>query len=175
MAAGDPALSGAGGRGRWAALAGLWLVYAAFGAMTASLAPVLPEVRAALGAGDAQMGAILGAWPLVYMLAAIPCGILLDRIGPRRGLFLASLVVALSGVLRFLAQTPAEMLAAVAVFGLGGPLISVGAPKLIASVFEGPSRGTAMGLYITGPSVGGIAALALTNDVLAPLVGDGGG
>lgn len=118
------------------------------------------------------MGAILGAWPLVYVLAAIPCGLFLDKIGLRVGLFTATLVIALSAILRSLADTPIEMLLAVAVFGIGGPLISVGAPKLIASTFTGKDRGLAMGLYVTGPSVGAIATLSLTNDVLLPMMGD---
>lgn len=160
------------GAARWIALAGLWLVYAAFGAMTAGLAPLLPEIRADFGAGNTMMGAILGAWPLTYIVAAIPCGLLLDRLGVRSGIFIATLIIALSGILRALAGSPAELLVAVAVFGFGGPLISVGAPKMIASLFEGPSRGMAMGIYITGPSVGAIAVLSATHDWLLPLVGD---
>ena len=55
------------------------------------------------------------------------------------------------------------------VFGLGGPLVSIGAPKVIALWFEGKERGFAMGLYITGMALGSIAALALTNAVMMPL------
>ena len=43
---------------------------------------------------------------------------------------------------------------AVAVFGLGGPFISIGAPKLISAWFGPRERGTAMGLYMTAPSIG---------------------
>ncbi|WP_407495697.1 CynX/NimT family MFS transporter [Pseudooceanicola sp. MF1-13] len=157
---------------RWFALAGVWLVYALFGMMTASVAPLLPEIRANLGAGNGQMGAILGAWPLTYVAAAIPCGILLDRVGPRIGLLAATVVIALSGLLRSVADGPTMMLLAVGVFGLGGPLISVGAPKLIASLFTGADRGMAMGIYVTGPSLGAIIMLSTANEVLVPLVGN---
>lgn len=159
-------------RRRWFALAGVWLVYALFGMMTASVAPLLPEIRAELGAGNGQMGAILGAWPLTYVAAAIPCGILLDRVGPRIGLLAATVVIAISGLLRSVADGPTMMLLAVGVFGLGGPLISVGAPKLIASLFSGADRGMAMGIYVTGPSLGAIIMLSTANDVLVPLMGD---
>lgn len=157
---------------RWFALVGLWLVYATFGATAASLAPLLSEIRSDLATGNAFMGMILGAWPLVYVVAAIPCGYFLDKFGPRAGLFSATVVIALSALLRGVADTPVDMLFAVAVFGIGGPLISVGAPKLIAGLFSGADRGMAMGLYITGPSVGAIATMSLTNGVLLPLVGD---
>lgn len=161
------------GRGpAWLALAGVWLVYAVFGSVAASLAPLVQEIGADIGAGNSALGGVFGAWPLTYVVAAIPCGVLLDRVGIRIGLFGASLVMAVSCWLRSVAETPVELFLAVAVFGLGGPIISVGAPKLIAALFEGPRRGMAMGIYITGPSIGTIAALSLTNSVLLPLVGD---
>ena len=42
-------------------------------------------------------------------------------------------------------------------FGLGGPLISVGAPKLINIWFNELERKLAMGIYITGTALGSIA------------------
>lgn len=161
----------ASGSYRWVLLGGVWLIYFCFGLITASMAPLVTPITAELGIGHATMGAILGAWPLVYIVAAIPCGLLLDRLGARAALLVAALIMAASGVARGLAGNELMLYAAVALFGVGGPLISIGAPKLIARWFEGPSRGTAMGVYITGPSLGAIAALSLTNAVLMPLTG----
>lgn len=156
---------------RWIALAGVWLVYMAFGATAASLAPLLPEIRADFGTDNAMFGLILGVWPLVYIAAAIPAGILLDRVGVSVGLLCASLIIGISAALRGWADGPYEMLFAVGVFGIGGPLISIGAPKLIASLFSGSQRALAMGIYTTGPSLGAIATLSLTNKWLIPLLG----
>ena len=161
----------AAGRYRWVLLGGVWLIYFCFGLTTASLAPLVAPITAELGIGNATMGAILGAWQLVYIAAAIPCGLALDRLGARPALLAAALVMAASGVARGLAGDAVALFAAVGLFGVGGPLISVGAPKLIARWFEGPSRGTAMGIYVTGPSLGAITALSLTNAVLMPLTG----
>ncbi|MDH3582021.1 MAG: MFS transporter, partial [Hyphomicrobiales bacterium] len=61
---------------------------------------------------------------------------------------------------------------AMAVFGAGGPIVSTGAPKVVAQWFKGKERGLAMGIYITGPAIGSITALSLTNSVLMPLVGN---
>jgi cyanate permease len=156
---------------RWVLLGGVWLIYFCFGLMTASMAPLVAPITAELGIGYSMMGAILGAWPLVYIAAAIPCGMLLDRLGARVALLIAALIMGASGVARGLAGDETMLFAAVGLFGIGGPLISIGAPKLIANWFEGTNRGTAMGIYITGPSLGGIAALSLTNGVLMPLTG----
>lgn len=156
---------------RWVLLGGVWLIYFCFGLMITSLAPLITPIATELGIGHAKMGAILGAWPLVYIAASIPCGMLLDRLGARGALLIAALIMCASGVARGLAGDETALFAAVALFGIGGPLISIGAPTLIARRFEGASRGTAMGIYMTGPSLGAIAALSLTNGVLMPLTG----
>lgn len=156
---------------RWVVLGGVWLTYFCFGLTTASLAPLVKPITAELGIGNATMGAILGAWQLVYLGAAIPCGMVLDRLGARMALLLAALIMGASGAARGLASDATLLFVAVGLFGIGGPLISIGAPKLVAERFEGASRGTAMGIYITGPSLGAVTALSLTNGWLMPLTG----
>jgi len=156
---------------RWAMLGGVWLVYYCFGLTTAAMAPLVSPITAELGISNSTMGLILGAWPLVYIAAAIPCGMLLDRLGARMALTIAAFVMGASGAARGLAGNEALLFAAVGLFGIGGPLVSIGAPKLIAERFEGADRGTAMGIYITGPSLGAITALSLTNSLLMPLTG----
>jgi cyanate permease len=159
-------------RVRWLILFGVWLIYFCFGLTIASMAPLLSPISAELGLSNSLMGAILGAWPLTYILAAIPCGILLDRLGARRMLLLAALIMAASGIGRSYAQTPVQLLLAVALFGIGGPMISIGAPKLIARLFQGKTRASAMGVYMTGPYLGGILSLSLTNSIVMPMVGN---
>ena len=151
-----------GGRYRWLMLFGVWLIYFGFGLTVAAMAPLVAPIRLDLGMSDGAMGAVLGAWPLVYIASAMPCGAFLDRVGAGRALFLSAAVMALSAAARGLAEGQVSLFLAVALFGLGGPLISIGAPKLVSQWFEGPDRGLAMGIYITGPALGGIAALALT-------------
>ena len=152
-------------------LAGVWLVYFCFGATSAAIAPLVSRITTELGLSHTQMGTVLGAWQLVYIGAAIPCGALLDRVGPRRALALGALVVAASGLLRAFASDYLTLLLAVAVFGIGGPLVSVGAPKVISQWFLGRERGLAMGLYNVGQSIGTISALSLTSSVGMALAG----
>lgn len=154
---------------RWRMLFGVWLIYSCFGLTIAGLAPLVAPITRDLSLSHAEMGGVLGIWQLVYILAAVPCGALLDRIGPRRALFLGALVIAGSGLLRSLAGDFVMLCLAVGLFGIGGPIISSGAPKVVSQWFHGRDRGFAMGIYITGPAVGSIAAFALTNSVLMPL------
>ena len=156
---------------RWAVLFGVWLIYFSFGLAIASMAPLVAEITRDLGISNASMGAVLGAWQLTYIAAALPLGALLDRIGVAVGLLISAIVMAASLTLRGLAGDEVTLFLAVCLFGLGGPLISVGAPKLIALWFQGADRGMAMGIYMTGPALGGIVSFSLANSVLVPMTG----
>jgi len=154
---------------RWLLLFGLWLSYLSFGVIAASIAPLVATIRADLAISNAALGSIMGAWQLVYIGAAIPCGMLLDRLGPRTALTLGVMLIALSAAGRAFADSYWTLLIAVMLFGLGGPIISSGAPKVVTGIFTGSRRGLAMGIYMTGPTLGGILALTLTHSLLLPM------
>ncbi len=153
---------------RWAVLGGLWLIYVTFGLLVVSLAPLAAPIMRDLDTSHGNFGLVFGAWQLMFVLAAVPCGMLLDRIGPRIGLMIGTLFLVASGLMRSMATDVVTLWLAVAMFGIGGPLISTGAPKLVSRWFTGPERGFAMGIYITGPSVGAILGLSTTNAILLP-------
>jgi cyanate permease len=152
-------------------LFGVWFVYTCFGMAVYSTAPLVEPIARDLSLSLSAMGTVMGAWPLVYVGMAIPAGALLDRIGVRPGILTAVAVIVLSLSLRSLANGYLMLFLAVALFGVGGPLVSVGAPKLIASWFEGQERGLAIGIYSTGPTIGAVSVLALTNAVIMPMTG----
>ena len=108
---------------RWQVLAGVWLSYYCFGLTIVTLAPLVSEISSDLHLTHSQMGTVLGAWQLVYIGSAIPLGILLDRIGTRRAMMFAIVVIAISAALRSVAGGYGSLFLAVAMFGLGGPLI----------------------------------------------------
>jgi len=153
---------------RWLLLFGLWLCYFSFGVIAASLAPLVVPIQTELDISHAAMGSIMGAWQFVYIGAAIPAGMLLDRLGGRIALVLGVLCIAASAFGRAWADDYWQLLAAVMLFGVGGPIISSGAPKVVTEIFQGSQRGLAMGIYMTGPTLGGILALTLTHSVLLP-------
>ena len=156
---------------RWLLLAGLWAVYTAFGLVVSSLAPVLTPLGEDLGLSKSRLGVILGIWPAVFVFASVPSGWFLDRVGIRWALFAGGALMCLSGVLRGLATGGATLLVAVAVFGLGAPMISNGAPKLVVSRFPEQERAKATALYLTAPVAGQIIAVAAANSVIRPLAG----
>lgn len=156
---------------RWVMLALLWLLYASFGISYRSLSPLITPILADLRMSYSQMGFVLGSWQLTYIGAAVMAGFLIDRWGIQRSLFFGAVVISLSVGLRYFSQGFGTFLPVVALFGIGGPLISVGCPKTIALWFQGKDRGTAVGVYLTGPWLGGAFALAATNRLVMPLAG----
>lgn len=169
----NPDESGAGDNPyRWVMLASIAFLYMCFGLTVVSVAPLVVPITRDLGLTHSEIGSVMGAWPLVYIFSAVPCGALLDRVGPRRAMALGCIGVALSLGLRGIATDYFSMFLAVAVFGVCGPLLSVGAPKVISQWFTGKDRGFAMGIYFAGNAIGGIAVLSLTNSYAMPLADD---
>ena len=157
---------------RWVMLALLWLLYTSFGIIYRSLSPLITPILADLNMSYSQMGFVLGSWQLTYIAAAGMAGFLIDRWGIRKSLFFGTFVISLSVGLRYFSQGFGTFLPIVALFGIGGPLISVGCPKTIALWFQGKDRGTAVGVYLTGPWLGGAFVFAATNRVIMPLAGN---
>lgn len=156
---------------RWVMLALVWLPYAAFGLVSRSIAPLVTPILADLRMSYGEMGLVLGSWQLTYIIVGVFAGSITDRFGVRKSVFAGAVIMGLSAVLRYFASGFFSFLLTVMLFGAGAPLISIGAPTAIAHWFSGKSRGTAVGVYTTSPSVGGLIALSATNSLVMPLVG----
>ena len=152
-------------------LALVWLPYAAFGLISRSIAPLVTPIVSDLHMSYSEMGLVLGSWQLTYIIVGILAGTITDRFGVRRAVFAGTVIMSISAVLRFFVPGFIPLLLTVALFGAGAPLVSIGAPTAISQWFSGKSRGTAVGIYTTSPSVGGLMALAGTNSLVMPLTG----
>jgi len=74
-------------------LSGVWLLYFCFGMTVTSLAPLVRPITYELNMNYTEMGRVLGALQLVYIATALPCGAMVDRLGLRRSLLIASVLV----------------------------------------------------------------------------------
>ncbi len=154
---------------KWLILFGVWLVYFSFGLSISGLAPIVTMILKDLDMTYTQMGSVLGAWQLIYIFSSVPCGLFVDRIGPSKALLLASVIMSVSGFLRSFSEDFTSLFIAVSIFGIGGPIVSSGAPKLIALWFSGKERGFAMGVYITGPALASLITLSMTHPLFLPM------
>ncbi len=156
---------------RWVMLALLALLYASFGLVTRSVAPLVTPILRDLQITYSEMGLILGSWQLTFIGGSIVAGMLIDRWGIRKSLLLGVGIFALSSVVRSFPKNFTGMLLAVTLFGAGAPMIAIGCPKAISIWFKGKSRGKAVGIYLCGSIAGQLFSLTLTNSVMMPLLG----
>lgn len=154
---------------RWVILTLLWLLYASLGLIMGSMAPLVTPIIEDLNMSYSQMGLVLGSWQLVYIFSSIGAGNIIDRWGEHKSIFAGMLIIGFSASLRYLSNEFWTLLPAVALLGIGGPMMSVGGPKAISLWFEGKRRGTALGIFTTGSMVGVLLGFALTNSVVMPL------
>lgn len=136
---------------RWLILSMGWLIYFCFGLINTAVAPLVAPIMLDLGLSYTQMGVIAGAWQLVYIFTAQPLGLLIDRLGVYMSLLLEGAIISASSLLRAPAGGFWGLFASVALFGVGGPMVSIGTPKLVSVWFSGEERGTASGTRALGP------------------------
>ena len=156
---------------RWVILALLWLVYFAFGLILSSIPPLVNVIAADLSLTYSEMGVVLGSVILMYIPLSVPVGVGIDRFGQKRMITLGLILISASAILRAGVFNFTTLFFVVLLFGIGGPTVSVGLAKMVASTFEGRERGLASGIYMTGAAVGSALALALTNSLVLPAVG----
>jgi cyanate permease len=158
-------------RYRWVMLMLVSLLYGCFGLVSRSLAPLVTPVLQDLNISNSEMGLILGSWPLTYIAVAATGGAIIDRWGIHKSLLIGIIIIGFSETLRYFANGFATLFLFVALFGLGGPMISIGCPKTISIWFSGKERATAVGVYTASSTTGRLIALSATNSVLMPLTG----
>ena len=133
---------------------------------TSSLAVVISDD---LSLGYSRMGIIMGAWPMLYILLAIPSGLAMDRFGSRLLLLAGIAMITVSVLLRAGAQNFHEMYLAFIVFGLGAPLVSIGVPKVIRECFSTAERGFALGITTAVIALGSVLGLIASQELMLSL------
>lgn len=159
-------------RAAWWAVSGVVAVYFSFGLALGLMPPMVDEISNDLELSRSAMGSILGAWALIYVFTAVPAGALVDRLGLRRAMLIGGVSITLSLAMRSIATGGLTLFLAVAIFGIGGPLVSISTPKLVASLFGEDARRLPTGLAVSAPGMGSALGFALPNPVLLPLFDD---
>lgn len=132
------------------------------------VAPALPAFAHQFGVSTAAAASVISAFALMRILAALPAGRLVDRIGGRVMMAAGIAIVGVSSVLAGFSQTFAELIALRGVGGIGSAMFSVSAQTLLLRSVPSELRGRASGLYmgsfligaIGGPAIGGVVAAA---------------
>lgn len=131
----------------------------------------LPDIGSGIGFPGQSLQWVIGAYAVTFGGFLLLGGRLSDLLGRRR-LFLTGLgLYALASTAGGLAATPALLVAARAVQGLGGALLGPATLSLITTMFaEGPERNRALGVWGAAGS-SGLVAGALLGGVLTQALG----
>src|SRR5579859_7578823 len=118
----------------------------------------LPTLTREIGASDAQLQWVVDAYNLVFAALLLTSGSLSDRYG-RKGILLAGLAVfGAASLAGGFTTSPAQLIAARSVMGLGAAMTFPATLSLITNIFTGRTeRARAIGLW--GASAGVAIAL----------------
>lgn len=140
-------------------LGALWLVVFSTASQVMILAPILPRIGEALHLDQALGGTLMTAYAIPMALSSLVAGPLSDRIGRRRILLLGTLAMSLALFAHALVTSYATFLAARALAGACGGLLSGAAVSYVGDWFPSHKRGRASGWVMSGMSFGQIAGI----------------
>lgn len=125
------------------------------------LQPILTYMMQGMQIDEGKAGVLVSALSILSIFLAVPFGVMMGKIGPRRtGIFAMILIIAGSLVGVFGTKSYTVMFLSQLVVGAGTCATGILGPYVIACLFAPELRGRANGIYITG---GTIAQLVMYN------------
>ena len=156
-----PPIAYASARGRWVLLA--TVLGSAIAFIDATVVTIaLPKIADDLGATTADLQWTVNAYALTLAAFLLLGGSLGDRFGRRRIFLFGVVWFAVASLVCALAPTVGLLVAARALQGVGGALLTPGSLAILQSTFTGSDRGRAIGAW---SGLGGIAG------AIAPFLG----
>ena len=143
---------------RWLVLLLIWAGNTSGALIQLSGAPVQLAVAREFGLNASQVATWINLPLLSIALLAIPAGLAVDRVGSRKVIAVALLLMGVFGMARGVAQSFLALGAATFLFGLGEALLLSGMPKVVAEWFPPKELGRAVGTYTSGAAVGVLGA-----------------
>lgn len=145
---------------RWWILFLVHLSVLAFALNLQMIPPLVPSLVTKISLSHTQVGVLMGLFTLPGIFLALPGGRLSDAIGPRN-VALWSLALLTAGAFLMLPLHPGFLYAGRLCSGIGGAVLVVVAPQIIARSFHGRELGLAMGIFNTAVPIGTILAFNL--------------
>jgi len=145
---------------RWWILFLVHLSVLAFALNLQMIPPLVPSLVSEIGLTHTQIGVLMGLFTLPGIFLAIPGGRVSDVIGPRN-VALWSLALLTVGAFLMLPLHPGFLYVGRLCSGIGGAVLVVVAPQIIARTFHGRELGLAMGIFNTAVPIGTIVAFNL--------------
>lgn len=144
----------------WVAIAAFCLVAATNQMLWLTFAPVTTDVAAHYGVSEDAVGLLSEIFPLLYVLLAVPAGLLLDR-RPGFTLLVAGVLNAGGAMLRLVGDAYAWLLAGQALVAVAQPAILGAITKIADQRLAADRRPLGIALGSASTFAGAVAALAL--------------
>ncbi|HZX08489.1 MFS transporter [Kribbella sp.] len=152
----------AGKRSRGAALGALAAAQFTVMLATSIVNVALPQIRDGVGLSDGGTTWVVNAYGLAFGALLLAGGRAADLLGRRRVLLAGLALFGASSAAAGLAMTPAVLVGARAVQGVGAAIIAPAALALVMDLFPpGPERGRALGIWGAVSGAGGAAGVVL--------------
>jgi ACS family hexuronate transporter-like MFS transporter len=126
-----------------------------------TLAAIAPAVRSALAIDHTQFGWLVSAFSMAYLVGAPTAGIVVDRLGARRGFAVAVVIWSLVAGAHALATSFAVLFALRVLLGAAEAPSFPAAAQAIRRSLPAKGRSAAFGLLFTGSSLGAMIAAPL--------------
>jgi len=138
----------------WPAIVVIYLVTVLSMAAVGVVAALTHDLTSAFGVSKKAIGLALSLFSLPSALAAIFCGGVIDRFGPKRVILVGCALVALGDVIAAALQSLPGLTLGLLVSGVGYTGINVAAPAMFVSAASGGRRVRAMALWSTNAPTG---------------------
>ena len=126
-----------------------------------TLAAIAPSVRTALAIDHTQFGWLVSAFSMAYLVGAPAAGVVIDRLGARRGFAVAVVVWSAVAAAHSLAASFASLFVLRVLLGAAEAPSFPAAAQAIRRALPGARRTAAYGLLFTGSSIGSMVAAPL--------------
>jgi len=146
----------------WFLLALVWLVNLLISWNRTLIPPLASRLIADFGMSHAGYGAIFQAATVVTIFLSIPGGILADRLGAKKAVGIAVVLIACFAVLRGFTSVYWQLFVVLMCFGAVSTIVMPALPKIVRRWFPPRHIGVATGIYYTAFAGGMTAALATT-------------
>ena len=157
-------------RYRWVILGLLWITYIVVYLHRLSVGPLGPFLKEDMGITSAQVGLVMSAAALGFMVTQLPVGLVIDRIGARWPIAIGELIAGISMIAVLFVPSYVGLLILMFVTGLGCGFLQPSTTQGVVIWFPRRERATVMGLKQTAVNIGGIVS-AVTLPAVAIALG----
>ncbi len=124
-----------------------------------SISPLADVLKTQLGFSDSEIGLLNGIYSFPNIIMVLIGGILIDRIGTRKSVFIFTVLIMLGALVTTVKGNIYTMSAGRLIFGLGAESMIVAITTILARWFKGKQLSFAFGLNLTIARLGSFMAL----------------